>query len=93
VPDPPAACSATLSAFGNKNLVIWWEAPPSNGGSPITSYLIQLWKDGSVYGELTAGPGSIYTTVQLYHTGLFYVRVLAHNDAGWSAPCYTFEYV
>jgi hypothetical protein len=93
VPDAPAACSATASAYSSKQLVVWWEAPPSNGGAPITSYLIQLWKDGSIYGEVSAKPDSIYTTIQLYHSGLFYVRVMAANAAGWSAPCYTFEYV
>jgi titin len=66
-----------------------WLAPASNGGSAITDYLIQRSPNGTT-GWVTINDG-VRSTTGYVVTGLangtrYYLRVLAHNVAGNSAP-------
>jgi titin len=68
---------------------IQWKAPDSDGGSPLTSYLVEVrpstrttWtKAGTVDGNTTA-----FTVPDLQPGNEYYFRVIAINDEGQSAP-------
>ena len=94
VPGAPAACSASNGNHTTYYVAFTWQPPSSNGGAAITSYRIELWKNGSLYSVTTAPPGSPhYALTEVGSTGLYYVRVRAQNAAGFGAPCYGFVYV
>jgi hypothetical protein len=82
VPDAPAIGSAT---FGNASATVRWTAPPNNGGSAITGYLVRvLDSTGAQLGALRPAGA---TATSLLVTGLtngssYQFQVAAQNAVG-----------
>ena len=93
VPDAPQSLNVSPDDTGT--LDVSWEAPSSDGGSPITGYKVQ-WKSGSEDYDGSAGstrqaeitdPASRTHTITGLTDGVEYtVRVIAANDVGDSPP-------
>lgn len=81
-PDAPQSLVVTP---GDGELVVAWDAPASDGGSPITNYIVQ-WDTGSSAGFENAGNVTSYTLVGLTNGTLYAVEVYAVNAVGTSAP-------
>ena len=85
VPTALAAAVAPASGVGSGEVRLTWAAPASDGGSPITDYIIeQAAAGGSVWTVLTDG---VSTTTSYLVTGLtngtgYQFRVSAHNAVG-----------
>ena len=84
VPDAPTGIKATA---GNGQVVVSFTAPASNGGDPITSYIVTPY-NGTTAGRTTSGPataGSI--TVKGLTNGTAYTfTVTAKNKLGSGQP-------
>jgi hypothetical protein len=86
---PSAPTSVDVNQDGTKNAVnISWDAPSSNGGSSITSYVIEWSYNSNFSGSSKIATGSTARTFKL--TGLtygsrVYVRVAAENIVSKSA--------
>lgn len=86
VPGPPTGVSGTP---GDGSVVLEWDAPSDDGGSPITDYLIEYSADGGATWETfddgeSATPG---VTVTGLTNGVGYIfRVSAVNAQGPSEP-------
>jgi glucose/arabinose dehydrogenase len=82
VPGAPTIGSPT---FGNTSATVRWSAPPSDGGSPITGYLVRvLDSNGAQVGALQPAAA---TATSLFVTGLtngasYQFQVAATNTAG-----------
>jgi Fibronectin type III domain len=73
-------------------ITVAWEAPSTDGGSPVTGYVVE--KKDSKRGEYVFVAHVDSTTMQLKVTRLFegvdyMFRVFAENPAGLSLPCET----
>jgi hypothetical protein len=73
-------------------ITIAWDAPETDGGSPVTGYTVE--KMDSKRGEYMFVANVDATTTQLKVTRLFegldyMFRVFAENPAGLSSPCET----
>ena len=83
---PLAPASATVTA-GPKELVLSWEAPAGDGGSPIEGYKVQ-WKSGdeayaSSRQAIVADPGNLAHTIKGLTVGVEYaVQVVPYNTNG-----------
>ena len=90
-PDAPAGLEA--EARGAYIIDLAWEAPASDGGSPVTSYRIEVSDNsGGTWSDLVADTKS--TDTAFSHTGLAagslrHYRVSAFNDHGISDPSNT----
>ncbi len=89
VPTPPAAPRSVALQGGDAVLEASWSAPASDGGSPVTGYVVQWRLDAGVYGASSeATPtGSPHTISGLTNGARYWVRVAAVNDVGrgdWS---------
>ena len=85
----PGAPTGVTAISGNQQLVLSWTAPVSDGGSPITGYVVA----GS-YGDVAAACGTTATscTVSSLKNGHVYrVRVLADNANGKGPYSTTFD--
>ena len=85
---PYAPCSLRVSEVDSSRAVVAWDAPLSDGGSPITQYHVELCRSGSV-GGWTRVASVDGTTLTAQLTGLtegdfYFVRVFAENQAGLS---------
>ena len=87
VPGAPAGLTATP---GNAQLALSWAAPVSDGGSPISGYIIY---QGTSPGGETGVPvngllvtGTSYTVTGLTNGTTYYFTVVAVNAAGQSPP-------
>jgi hypothetical protein len=92
VPDavPRTVPSAVRSLFWTPGAAgevrLWWTAPASNGGSPVTDYVVQRSPDGtSGWISLPDGVGTTtnYTVRGLSNATRHYFRVVAKNAAGF----------
>ena len=72
-------------------ITITWEAPLSNGGSPLTLYLIEK-LDATRPGASWVVAGTVeasmlkYKVAKLFQGNSYLVRVSAENQVGTSAP-------
>jgi hypothetical protein len=87
-PSSPTNLSAIAASSSQINLS--WNAPSSNGGSPITGYKIERSVDGgSTWSVLAGNTGSTATTYSdsgLVSGVTYTYRVYAMNSVGTSAP-------
>jgi len=88
VPSAPRALTATVgSAVGSGRVRLSWSAPSSNGGLPITDYVIQRSSDRGLTWVSLRGDGvstvRSYTATGLTNGRPYWFRVAARNAVGW----------
>jgi predicted phage tail protein len=90
-PDAPAMCTAVPSSPGSVWITVSWQAPAFDGGAPIESYDISLWRLGKEYDRTTINMpiNNLVGTMQVNAFGKWDVQVIARNAAGVSLPCFT----
>ncbi len=84
VPWPPRSLTAVP---GDRRVALRWTVPASNGGRPITAYLVQRSTDGGRTWVNVAGvpyPSRLYTVTGLTNGTAYRFRVAALNSLGWS---------
>ena len=91
-PQVPAAVRVTGTGPGEVDLE--WDAPSSDGGSPVTHYIVQVrpatspladYSNAAVVDANAAADGSLSCHLaELVEGGEYYVRVFAENLAGVS---------
>jgi len=82
-PSPPSAPTNLVATGGNAQVGLTWQAPASNGGSPITNY--RIYRGTSSNGEtLLATIGNVltYTDTSVTNGVTYYYQVSAVNGAG-----------
>src|SRR5437763_5204929 len=82
-PTPPSAPQDLAATGGNAQVTLTWQAPASNGGSPITNY--RIYRGTSSSGEtLKATIGNVltYTDTTVTNGVTYYYQVSAVNAAG-----------
>jgi len=87
-PLPPSALFVTY--IGASSAVIEWEKPYSNGGSPITHYILEKRESGMVDWQLLTNLPPDMMDCELDNMScdkVYYVRVRAANRHGASDPC------
>ena len=84
---PPSAPRATSAVpKGSGVATVSWRAPSSNGGTPVTSYVIATSPACACTG-LSAGAGATSTVVSGLRTGMRYTFVVkARNSIGTGVP-------
>ena len=88
---PGAPRSVTVDQGASRELAVSWEAPSSDGGSPITSYKVQhkeaanSWDVPSEVSETTVD-GTSHSIGGLSNGVAYTVRVIASNGVGDGAP-------
>jgi titin len=91
VPTAVPACHASQASPGSTWIVLQWQAPYGNGGAPIESYWVEIWKNGAFYyGKQTLAVASFVDAFAVGSYGSYEVRVSARNDAGDGASCTTY---
>jgi predicted phage tail protein len=85
VPGAPAGLTATA---GNGQVTLSWAAPTSDGGSPVTSYKVDVATTANfkVPTSYSAGTGTAVTVPGLVNGTTYYFRVAAVNRAGEGDP-------
>jgi Fibronectin type III domain len=84
VPLPPGNAKAFGTAGG---VVLTWEKPKDDGGSPITSYIVQQLKGAEFVDVKTTLPTALSTEIDDLTVGQsFTFRVKAANAVGFSEP-------
>jgi hypothetical protein len=87
-PTAPAAPTGVSAVAGNQSAVVSWTAP-SNGGSPITSYLVTPYVGATAQttATVTGSPPATSVTVDGLENGTAYTfTVVATNAIGSSPP-------
>src|SRR5436853_105352 len=82
-PTPPSAPQNLAATGGNAQVTLTWQAPASNGGSPITNY--RIYRGTSSNGEtLLATIGNVltYSDTSVTNGVTYYYQVSAMNGAG-----------
>src|SRR5438309_3044673 len=82
-PSPPSAPTNLVATAGNAQVGLTWQAPASNGGSPITNY--RIYRGTSSNGEtLLATIGNVltYTDTAVTNGVTYYYQVSAVNKIG-----------
>src|SRR5437763_3442387 len=82
-PTPPSAPTNLVATAGNAQVGLTWQAPASNGGSPITNY--RIYRGTSSNGEtLKATIGNVltYTDTSVTNGVTYYYQVSALNNVG-----------
>src|SRR5467141_3213855 len=82
-PSPPSAPTNLVATAGNAQVGLTWQAPASNGGSPISNY--RIYRGTSSNGEtLKATIGNVltYTDTSVTNGVIYYYQVSAVNAAG-----------
>ncbi len=82
VPGSPTGLAATVSTFGYGQATVTFDAPASDGGTPISRYTVT----SSPEGATAAGPASPIFISGLTNGSVYSFTVTASNDAGTSAP-------
>ena len=71
-------------------IVIEWDEPESDGGSAITSYVIEK-RDAKrreyIYISDVSGDTRKFKATRLFEGYEYFFRVIAENQVGTSAPC------
>lgn len=85
----PDAPSGLITIRSNKQAVISWTAPASNGGSAITSYLVTLNFSSGALTRTVNAPATSLTVTGLTNGRTYWVTVVAQNAIGYSAASET----
>ena len=88
VPDPPQNVQADIIGMTTN---IYWQAPLSDGGSPVTSYYVSLVSTNPGISSPSGGTGTVCSTVAASQNCAFNgssttYYVFALNSTGYSAP-------
>src|SRR5437879_5671384 len=82
-PSPPSAPTNLVATAGNAQVGLTWQAPGSNGGSPITNYkLYRGLAPGSETLLTTVGAVTSYTDTAVTNGVTYYYQVSAVNSVG-----------
>src|SRR5205807_332875 len=82
-PSPPSAPQNLAATAGNAQVGLTWQAPGSNGGSPITNYkLYRGLAPGSETLLTTVGAVTSYTDTAVTNGVTYYYQVSAVNSVG-----------
>uniref|UniRef100_A0A8C3UVN8 Myosin binding protein C2 n=1 Tax=Catharus ustulatus TaxID=91951 RepID=A0A8C3UVN8_CATUS len=87
VPDPPEAVRVT--SVGEDWAVLVWEPPKFDGGQPVTGYLVERKKKGSMRWmklNFEVLPALTFESTRMIEGVLYEMRVFAVNAIGVSAP-------
>lgn len=81
---PPSAPSGISASPGTSSVTLTWSPPSSDGGAPITDYLIDVWaRGGSSYTRFLDGVSTNTTAVVTdLPSNTYSFRVAAVNSAG-----------
>src|SRR5947199_302794 len=82
-PTPPSAPPNLVATGGNAQVGLTWQAPGSNGGSPITNY--KIYRGGAPSTETlltTVGAVTSYTDTAVTNGVTYYYQVSAVNNVG-----------
>jgi len=86
-PQPPTELIATAVSSSQINLS--WNAPADDGGSPITSYKIERFDNGTATILFTNSTSTTYSDTSLAESTTYSYDVHAINSVGISAPSNT----
>ncbi len=78
---PSAPTNLTLSNE-NDRIMLHWEAPADDGGSPVTGYQIFRGMNGTAMEYLTTVDNTSYVDTQVQEGVTYYYTVVATNDLG-----------
>ncbi|OPY30529.1 MAG: Fibronectin type III domain protein [Methanomassiliicoccales archaeon PtaU1.Bin030] len=78
---PSAPINLTLSNE-NDRIMLQWEAPADDGGSPVTGYQIFRGMNGTAMEYLTTVDNTSYVDTQVQEGVTYYYTVVATNDLG-----------
>ncbi|XP_049648674.1 myosin-binding protein C, fast-type [Accipiter gentilis] len=87
VPDPPEA--VRITSVGEDWAVLTWDPPKYDGGQPVTGYLMERKKKGSmrwVKLNFDVYPETTYESTRMIEGMLYEMRVFAVNAIGISQP-------
>jgi len=85
VPSPPQNLRVVSTFVENGEVTLVWDKPSSDGGSPITGYIIYWSADGCASTHtIIIGPEESYTIRGLQPMKIYHFRVSAINSAGES---------
>src|SRR5437762_5394799 len=82
-PTPPSTPTNFVATGGNAQVTLTWQAPASNGGSPITNY--KIYRGGAPSSETlltTVGAVTSYTDTAVTNGVTYYYQVSAVNNVG-----------
>jgi predicted phage tail protein len=84
----PSAPGSLRAVPGNRRVTLSWLLPASNGGLPITDFLIQQSTNGSAFATIADPVRTLptHTVLGLTNGTRYSYRVLARSAAGNSAP-------
>ena len=86
-PQSVTAVVAPASGVGSGQVKVSWSAPTSNGGSPITAYVVQRSTNGTTWATVatTGATARSHLATGLSNGIRYYFRVLARNAVGDTA--------
>lgn len=87
-PSSPVGPIKTLQ-ITRDSATIQWQPPLSDGGSPITSYVVERHEEGKrawMYCGRTDSSVNIFTCAALYENQEYFFRIYAENKYGRSKP-------
>ena len=71
-----------------------WDAPWTNGGSPIIDYRITVFRMGSgTYVKTIDTWGNVTEKLDMLGTGYYDIYVQARNSVGYSPQCITWTHM
>ncbi|HLF39985.1 MAG TPA: fibronectin type III domain-containing protein, partial [Acidimicrobiia bacterium] len=83
----PAAPVAVAAVAGAGEATLTWAAPPDDGGSPVTGYLVTPVRDGTAETPRSVlGPAATTAVTGLRNGSVYRFTVAAVNIAGTGAP-------
>ncbi len=84
---PPGAPTIGTATAGNRRVSVAFTRPRSNGGAPITSYVMACSYAGrDVVTGVTNGPASPLQMTNLENGTAYTCKVMARNAAGFDGP-------
>jgi hypothetical protein len=82
---PPSAPQSLAWTSGDGSVTVSWSAPVNSGGAAVDAYEVQLSLDDVAWSLLPSTTQTNLTAMDLENGTQYYVRVRAHNAAGWGS--------